>query len=588
MDMESSSRKKRLSLDSSLLEMNSEIQNDTDVIIGKLDSFLGKTIHNSQFQLNDDAFTSNILPSADDPLATISLSLRQALECNAQLKSDLESMENAFLKFKHETMKWKNDCFLQCTNNLNNFKTSVRADLKKSLEIIDKVMDQNADIKEELDFFKEEINPRFYALEKELSDLQQYIRRPSIEVTGISESIPQYRLEKFMIDEILKPIGIHVTEDDIEACHRMKRKDPNKLANVVIRFMNRKHAVKAIKNRYRFKQIRGMKDVFIIDSLCPKYTEIFDELYDLKNEGFIKQVWTYNGKVSYKKSGHKWSPGTRVFHKDDMKNLRDEYHEHLTSKMHDHDMVDNDHHPISTVETLPNTSAPIAESTEDVSTRINDLLRSASDGESPSSSPVSNDTVHQRNSSQATSNFDQAESLSDLLDAQGESMPELESSSTNADDEPEVVNGASSPDLVSSSNNTSQINELPDALDTLAPINMDLGITVDNIPDVSVISKSETCSAPLPNEVARASIDNVELHQLNSTSTDLPASGIVEVAMNISAIASNPEEELNPLDDPVFVENMKKDFETFRFEYKQWAQSPQRLSNGGLGSGNLI
>ena len=61
--------------------------------------------------------------------------------------------------------------------------------------------------------------------------------------------------------------------------------------------------------------------------------------------------------------------------------------------------------------------------------------------------------------------------------------------------------------------------------------------------------------------------------------------------MNIYAIVTKPDEDssaIDPLDDPVFIENMEKTYESFRSEYKLWVNSPRRRSNGGLGSGYMV
>ena len=157
------------------------------------------------------------------------------------------------------------------------------------------------------------------SVEKDLSDLQQYIRRWSIEISGIPTRIPQHDLEKHVAENILRPLGVHVGDNDIDACHRLAKRDPRKPANVVVRFVNRKNAVDAIKNRYLLKQ---HKCLFIHYNLCPSYRAILDSLSNLRKEGIVNQVWTYNGKVTYKKSSNRWGRGTRIWHIDELESLQ--------------------------------------------------------------------------------------------------------------------------------------------------------------------------------------------------------------------------------------------------------------------------
>ena len=124
-----------------------------------------------------------------------------------------------------------------------------------------------------------------------------------------------------MIENVLRPIGVDCGYWDIEACHRLAKKKPWKPAPVIVRFRNRKDAVHSVKNRNQLKQNVQLKGVFITDNLCPTYSTFFDKLSELKNEGIISHVWSYNGKVSYKATPNRWVKGTRIAHIDDLKPL---------------------------------------------------------------------------------------------------------------------------------------------------------------------------------------------------------------------------------------------------------------------------
>ena len=56
--------------------------------------------------------------------------------------------------------------------------------------------------------------------------------------------------------------------------------------------------------------------------------------------------------------------------------------------------------------------------------------------------------------------------------------------------------------------------------------------------------------------------------------------------MNISAIATKPDEDtisIDPFDDPVFIGNLKKTYESFR-----WVNLPRHRSNDGFGSSYMV
>ena len=209
-----------------------------------------------------------------------------------------------------------------------NFKQSFEASLLEQRntfdEKIEMILDFNSELREEIDNLYDSeiplIKNRIKTLEYEHYDLSQYIRRPTIEISGVPSNVPQEHLESHMID-LLGHIGLYITPKAIVACHRLKNRNYRQPANVVVRFVNRKHAVFAIKNRFRLKHHRDLKRIYIYDNLCPQYRRIFDKLNDLKNDGFINHVWSYNGKVSFKKSTNRYARGTRVSHIEDLDSL---------------------------------------------------------------------------------------------------------------------------------------------------------------------------------------------------------------------------------------------------------------------------
>ena len=72
-------------------------------------------------------------------------------------------------------------------------------------------------------------------------------------VVGISEipqSVSNNQLEEKIVD-ILKAIDINTASNEIEACHRLGKKNKN----VILRVINRKHCLKALRNKKKLKPI---------------------------------------------------------------------------------------------------------------------------------------------------------------------------------------------------------------------------------------------------------------------------------------------------------------------------------------------
>ena len=122
-------------------------------------------------------------------------------------------------------------------------------------------------------------------IERDLMDLQQYIRRPAIEISGISETVEQRDLQSFVINQILtRTNGYKLSEWDIQACHRLRKRDSRQPAHVIVLFVNRKDAINAVSGRYKLKSYAHLKNIWITDNLCPQYQEIFDELKSLQKD----------------------------------------------------------------------------------------------------------------------------------------------------------------------------------------------------------------------------------------------------------------------------------------------------------------
>ena len=75
---------------------------------------------------------------------------------------------------------------------------------------------------------------RVVTLERELHLTEQYSRRNCIEIVGIPESVSDNDLE-MKTCEILEAIGVNIEADNIEACHRLKKKN-----RTIVKVVNRK------------------------------------------------------------------------------------------------------------------------------------------------------------------------------------------------------------------------------------------------------------------------------------------------------------------------------------------------------------
>ena len=179
---------------------------------------------------------------------------------------------------------------------------------------------ENERLTKNCDYLKEQIDDVWdaqYELEKELYATQQYNRRENIEISGVPSNIEHRDLERFIIHRVLRRIGVNELESyEIVGCHRLGRSTPTRPANVIVRFINRKRAHEALENRYNLKNFPDLEKMFIVENLCPHYKRIFDRCNELKTQGDIKAVWSYNGTVQFKTEDRRDIRGTKVYHLD--------------------------------------------------------------------------------------------------------------------------------------------------------------------------------------------------------------------------------------------------------------------------------
>ena len=131
--------------------------------------------------------------------------------------------------------------------------------------------------------------------------MEQYGRRNNIEIIGIPECVENEKLEETVV-EVLNKIDLNVSNNDIEACHRLG-KQKNKPRKTIIRFVNGKFAKKAILNRKGLKHADtsslGLDShkVFINENLTRANSKIAFHSRSLKRNSLIDECYTKDGVV---------------------------------------------------------------------------------------------------------------------------------------------------------------------------------------------------------------------------------------------------------------------------------------------------
>ena len=98
---------------------------------------------------------------------------------------------------------------------------------------------------------------------------------------------------------MLKVIDVNTTTNEIEACHRLGKKNKN----VAVRFINRKHRLKALRKKKKLKAIDKNAigicnaNLFISENLTPTNSKLAFNCRNLKRDVEIEKCYTINGIV---------------------------------------------------------------------------------------------------------------------------------------------------------------------------------------------------------------------------------------------------------------------------------------------------
>ena len=181
-----------------------------------------------------------------------------------------------------------------------------------------------------------ELNEALYEVETNHFKLEQYTRRNNLEIAGISDKVVDTNLEHSVI-EILNDVGINVKSEDIEACHRLPKTKAAARKNLpkrtIVRFVNRKNVVKALKNKKLLKEKR--KGIYLNENLCSYYQKIWNTCRKLHREKKVHSFWTYNGTVCYRTTEN--GKVNKVEHMSDLDYLDDDLNDDREDEFFDLD-----------------------------------------------------------------------------------------------------------------------------------------------------------------------------------------------------------------------------------------------------------
>ena len=230
---------------------------------------------------------------------------------------------------------------LQCIqNSMNNLEIDL-AELKSSLktqetklkntqEVLKGALERNKQLKTELQATKVQVKKQeehINELYDSIDALEQYSRKNSIEIVGIPEDVCE---NEEAVRKIAQVLNVDVKAEDIDICHRVKRKHSNP---IIARFVSHKVKRALYKSRVRLKNVKlselfpnasaaarvASERIFINENLTASRRRLVKLARDKKNNGLVQGLWTIDGKLFVKTSPD--GRPIRITYESDLDNL---------------------------------------------------------------------------------------------------------------------------------------------------------------------------------------------------------------------------------------------------------------------------
>ena len=219
------------------------------------------------------------------------------------------------------------------SNEVGELKSSLKrleTDLFTTKSTLNKVQNTNKELRAELDAAKRKISQQrneIGDLQDGIDDLEQYSRKNSLEIVGIPESVRDNEGAVLKIADALK---VQVKPEDIDICHRVKRKRSNP---IIVRFVSHKVKSSLYKQRVQLKHVYfsdifpdataadrvQANRIFINENLTAFRRELVGKAKARKQELSLLGVWTIDGKV-FVKTSPEGGP-IRIYSEHDLNNL---------------------------------------------------------------------------------------------------------------------------------------------------------------------------------------------------------------------------------------------------------------------------
>lgn len=221
-------------------------------------------------------------------------------ELRQEIKSSREAIERAL---RNEIRDLKNE------------QTELIKSVEHAHETIDELkgkLDAEIGKNETMTKENEALRARNSTLERRTEELdqrivrqEQYSRNSNLEIQGVEVR------EKESVESIVAEIGRLIEEpissSDLEACHRVPTRKPDK-SNIVVQFKSRAKRDVVLKKAKKHRLVNNdigletQTPIFVNEHLCPALKKLLGAAIQRKRDHDWKFVWSVNGKILAKQT----------------------------------------------------------------------------------------------------------------------------------------------------------------------------------------------------------------------------------------------------------------------------------------------
>ena len=185
--------------------------------------------------------------------------------------------------------------------------------------VIKRLQEENKNLRQKCN----KLVAKIVKLETEQNSLAQYGRRNNIVISETPDSFNDNNLENTVIS-MMSDINVNIEENDIEACHRLGKRQL--LKKTIVRFANRKNCNKIFENKKKLAKLNYQKHnfregtkSFVSESLTPTNESIAFNCTKLKHKELIHSCYSRNGIINIKVTDK--SGPIKIFHMERLLNL---------------------------------------------------------------------------------------------------------------------------------------------------------------------------------------------------------------------------------------------------------------------------